>query len=95
MEENEELHEFERHARHQLREARRIEKQRDRALEASHALTNKHTYEAEYLISHKQMHCIPVEYRVHMGKLLEIAGLEASTSSGNAQAAVRSVHKEA
>ena len=56
VEENEELHEFESHARHQLGEARRIEKQRDRALEALHALTNEHTYEAEYLISHKQMH---------------------------------------
>ena len=55
VEENEELHEFERHARHELREARRTEKQRDHALEALHALTNEHTYEAEYLISHKQM----------------------------------------
>ena len=43
------------------------------------------------------MHRIPVEYRVQMGQLLEIAGLEASaaSASGNAQAAVRSVHKEA
>ena len=70
VEENDKLHEFERHARHQLRKARRIEKELDRALEA---LTNGHSFEAEYLISQKQMHCIPFEYRVHMGNLLEIA----------------------